>query len=175
LARIDYAMEPTNNPTTGVPVLNLVRMMSHYPAKDVWMAVGGHLIQKGVLDPVLREVVILRTGRLSGSDYEVVQHHAFGKALNMSQEAIDSSEHGRTAGLSEREQLALRMTEEIHGQGALSEATFRKAQQSFSTQEIIEIHLVIGFYRTTATFLRSFDVDIDADTGAGAKAVYSNR
>src|SRR5437868_3234982 len=76
------------------PPRNVFRMMAHAPAlMPGIMELTGAVLYRAKLDPVLRELVILRVGHLCGSTYEVGQHRKISKAIGLSQEKIDGTEH----------------------------------------------------------------------------------
>jgi 4-carboxymuconolactone decarboxylase len=161
LARIDYATPP-GALSGGIPALNLDRMISHNPAlKQSYLGVGAHLIGHGLLEEKLREIVILAVGRLSGSAYEIHQHRSFARAVGLSDAKIAAVIEGESEPLSAEERLAVRFTEELYRDGNVSDATFAEAQSFFPPAQLMELVILIGFYRTTATLLKVFAVDLD--------------
>ena len=49
---------------------------------------GNHLLFKTALDPVLREIAILRVGVLSDATYEMHQHDRISRGIGMSDELL---------------------------------------------------------------------------------------
>lgn len=142
--------------------LNVTRMMSHSePAMLAYSKMGTALLLKGALDPVLREVVILRIGQLCASEYEWHQHVSVGRAVGMNQETIQAIADQDFGRLTVEQRLGVRMAEQIHGQGMASEAIMREAAATFSPGELVELCLVAGYYIMTAGFLRSFAIEIE--------------
>lgn len=142
--------------------LNVTRMMSH--AEDVMQAysrLGTALLLKGALDPVLREAVILRIGQLCRSDYEWHQHASVARAVGMDQPTLDAIADRRFDQLDHKQQVALRVAEEIHKDNAASEATMGEAMTLFTPREIVELCLVSGYYIMTAGYLRSLEIEIE--------------
>ncbi|MCG8544336.1 MAG: carboxymuconolactone decarboxylase family protein, partial [Alphaproteobacteria bacterium] len=73
------------------PMLNVYRMLPHAETSVYgFMKFGNALLFKAALDPVLRELVILRVGYLSGSDYEVHQHLRVAAHVGVSDEKIEA-------------------------------------------------------------------------------------
>jgi alkylhydroperoxidase family enzyme len=62
------------------PMLNIYRMLanSEQGAKG-FLRMGNGLLYRCELDPVLRELAIIRVGRLSRTAYEVFQHERIGR------------------------------------------------------------------------------------------------
>lgn len=142
--------------------LNVTRMMSHSePAMLAYSKMGTALLLKGALDPVLREVVILRIGQLCNSEYEWHQHVSVGRAVGMDEATIQALADQDFGQLSPEQHLGVRIAEQIHGEGIASEATMREAAEIFSPAELVELCLVAGYYIMTAGFLRSFAIEIE--------------
>ena len=142
--------------------LNVTTMMSH--AENVMLTysrMGTALLLKGTLDPVLREAVILRIGQLCRSDYEWHQHVSVARAVGMPAGTLQAIGDGDYAALEPRQQLALRVAEEIHRDNGASEETMAEAAAQFSPAELVELCMVSGYYIMTAGFLRSMAIEIE--------------
>ena len=142
--------------------LNVTTMMSH--AENVMLTysrMGTALLLKGTLDPVLREAVILRIGQLCRSDYEWHQHVSVARAVGMPAGTLQAIGDGNYAALEPRQQLALRVAEEIHRDNGASEETMAEAAAQFSPAELVELCMVSGYYIMTAGFLRSMAIEIE--------------
>ena len=142
--------------------LNVTTMMSH--AENLMLTyskMGTALLLRGALDPVLREAVILRIGQLCRSDYEWHQHVSVARAVGMSDATLQAIEKGDYAALEPRQQLALKVAEEIHRDNSASEATMGEAATQFSPAELVELCMVAGYYIMTAGFLRSMAIEIE--------------
>src|SRR2546421_12080599 len=80
MARLPYvdpseAPERVREALDALPPLNVFRMTANAEtAFRPWLAFGGALLSSLELDARLRELVILHVARLSGADYERVQH-----------------------------------------------------------------------------------------------------
>src|SRR5437588_8169874 len=99
MARLPY-VDPTEAPKQvrevfdGLPPLNVFRMMAHaQTAFRPWMRWGGVLLIDLALNPVLRELAILRVARLSpGAEYEWVQHVPIARSVGATAEQVDALE-----------------------------------------------------------------------------------
>src|SRR4026208_1449374 len=116
--RVPYPVAATRPPAVQAlldarPPRNVLRMMAHAPAlMPGIMELTGAVLYRAKLDPVLRELVILRVGHLCGSGYEVAQHRKISQAIGLPQEKIDGTAKDADSRIySEKEQLVLRMTE----------------------------------------------------------------
>ena len=158
--------------------LNVTRMMSHAEGAMVsFSKLGASLLFKGALDPVLRELVILRVGQLCGSDYEWHQHVSVARAVGMDEETLQAMTDENFSALTAHQQCALRFAEEIKRDSGASAKTFAEAQEFFTPEQIVELCLVTGYYIMTAGFLLSFAIEIE-DTpplGESIKAARDTR
>jgi AhpD family alkylhydroperoxidase len=149
--------------------LNVTRMMSHSEgALRAYARMGTFLLGKGTLDPVVREIVILRIGQLCGCEYEWHQHVSVARAIGMTEEALDAISEGAFDRLTEPQQIAARLAEEIFHDRGGSEATMARAGDVFSEVELIELVLTAGYYMMTAGFLLSFGIEIEDTPPLGA-------
>src|SRR5262245_65890052 len=71
------------------PELNIFRTLanSEYGLKG-FVRMGNALLYKAELDPGLRELAILRVGRLSRAAYEVFQHERIAREVGVAEEKI---------------------------------------------------------------------------------------
>jgi 4-carboxymuconolactone decarboxylase len=143
--------------------LNLYRLLPHAPAAcEPFLALGGALLRKSELDPVLREVAILRVGFLSRASYEVHQHKRLARSLGMSDATIAAIELGPDApGLSASEDLVLRFTDQLVRHVKAPNALFDEVRQALGERPLAELVLTIGFYMMVSRFLENFEVDVE--------------
>ena len=94
MARLPYPDRATLLPETQdmlgkLPPLNIFRMMAGGEGLlAVFVRLGNHLLFKAKLDPVLREIAIIRVGVLSKARYEVFQHERIARGLGMTDALI---------------------------------------------------------------------------------------
>lgn len=144
--------------------LNIFKMMAGggglLPA---FTRMGTYLLFKTKLDPVLREIAIIRVGVLSKAAYEVYQHERIGRDVGMSDALIAAVHHGPdAAAFSELQRLVMQYTDDVVRNVRASDATFKPLQQRFSLQELQELTITIGYYMMVSRFLETFDVEIEA-------------
>lgn len=167
MARIAYPDAETLTTETRdrlvrIGSLNVTRMMSHAEGvMHAYSKLGTQLLLRGTLDPVLREAVVLRVGQLCQSDYEWHQHASVARAVGMDEVMLGAIERQEFEQLPGSYRIALAFAEEIHSQGAASCEGFAAAARCFNAAELVELTILIGYYRLTAGFLRSFDIEIE--------------
>lgn len=168
MARIPY-FDLTQAPASYTELLrqrkalNLYRMLPHAgKAAEGFLHLGGALLHENVLDARLREIAILRVGLLSGASYEVHQHRRVAQHVGLSDEKIAALELGAdSAALNDTERMVLAFTDQLVHHVKAPDAMFAEMTKRFSTGEIAELVLVIGFYMMVSRFLENLEVDIE--------------
>ncbi len=125
---------------------------------------GGYLLNRTKLDPVLRELAIIRVGILSKAKYEVHQHDRIGRQIGMSEALIQACREGvGSAALNPGQKLVMAFTDDVVAHVRASDATYEPLAAHLSPQEMQELVMTIGFYMAVSRFLETFDVEIEAE------------
>ncbi len=170
MARVDYP-DLKNLPSDTLalvqrlPPLNVFRMLGHAPQSvEPFIRFGNSLLVKGKLDPVLREMAIVRVGILSNASYEVHQHTIISRDLGMAEEKITALSIGPSAAVfTEVEKAVLAFTDDQVANARASDATFQAVCAFLQIEQVAELTLTIGFYMMVSRFLETFGVDIEKD------------
>jgi len=151
-----------------LPGLNIFKMLGHSGEMlDGFVKLGGQILNFAELDPVLREIAIIRAGVLSGSSYEVHQHRRIGRGIGMSQALLDGIDQGPDAAVfDERQRQVMAFTDDVVKNVRASDATFDPLCAALGYRQVQELVITIGYYMMVSRFLETFDVDIEA---AGAE------
>jgi 4-carboxymuconolactone decarboxylase len=177
MARLPYAdaanaSEPVRDALERVPPLNIFRMMANADsAFRPWLRWGAALLGKLQLDPLLRELAILRVARLTPhAEYEWVQHVPIARAVGAREEQLAALERDDPdAGcFSEAERLVLRFTTEVVRDARASEDAVDALKRNMSAREIVELLMVIGQYMMLARVMATTDMELDEPAGADA-------
>ena len=170
MARIDYKnmddIPETLRAMIGSrPPLNIYRMIAHGgPAAEGFLALGSALLRTGSLDPQLRELVILRVGILCRAGYEVHQHKRLAANEGVSQEKINALYDGPDAPVfNDEERAVLHYTDTVTLNTKAGITAFRQMESMMSEQQLVELHLLIGFYMMVSRFLENFEVDLEGN------------
>jgi alkylhydroperoxidase family enzyme len=129
-----------------------------------WLAFGGALLSSLELDPVVRELAILRVARLSGAEYEWVQHVPIAHAVGASDEQVAAVDRGELddPALGDPARAALRFTTEVvRDVRASDEALAAMTGAGFSPREVVELLLVIGQYMMLGRVMATAQIDMD--------------
>ena len=136
----------------GAPPLVLFRVMAgHTRAWDKFRA--GGLLDPGPLSLRQREIVIDRTCALNRCEYEWGVHVAiFAGAAELSEEHVYATVHGEADApcWSEAERALIAAVDALHHRATLSEADFAGLSAHYDDDQILEIIMLCGFYRTVA-------------------------
>ena len=136
----------------GAPPLVLFRVMAgHTRAWDKFRA--GGLLDPGPLSLRQREIVIDRTCALNGCEYEWGVHVAiFAGPAQLSDEQVRATvlDHANAPCWSETEQALIAAVDALHHRATLDEAEFKALSAHYNDDEILEIMLLCGFYRTVS-------------------------
>jgi alkylhydroperoxidase family enzyme len=140
-------------------------MMGHSgPMMDKFVKLGNQILIFSDLDPVLREIAIVRVGVLSKASYEVYQHEAICRKYGMSEAKIQAIHEGPdAAAFNELERLVMRFTDDVVANVRASDATFKPLADKLGFQQTQHLVLAIGYYMMVSRFLETFDVDIEDD------------
>ena len=162
---IDHAQGRAKKAYEKLPKLNIFRMLGHSgELLDGFHRLGSQILYFTKLDPVLREIAIIRVGVLSKATYEVHQHERIGRQLGMSDEKIAAIHEGPdAAAFSALEKQIMRYTDDVVANVRAGDDTFGPLARHLSYKEMQELTLTIGFYMMVSRFLETFDVEIESD------------
>jgi alkylhydroperoxidase family enzyme len=111
----------------------------------------------------LREIVILRIGQLTGSEYEWAHHRKMAADAGVPEEKVTALQRWRESELFDpRERAALRCADEMHDL-ALSDEGFRELSEVFTNAEVVEIVLLVAFYETVARVIQGLGLEVEPE------------
>ncbi|HAA91290.1 MAG TPA: carboxymuconolactone decarboxylase family protein [Rhodospirillaceae bacterium] len=148
------------------PMLNVFRMLPYAESAYYgFMKFGNALLLKSALDPVLREIMILRVGYLSSAGYEIYQHEKIAGHVGMSDEKIAALPQGENSDVfDDLENLVIRFTDEIVHDVKASNATFEALAEEFDHRQMNEAVLTVGFYMMVCRYLENFEIEIEEES-----------
>ena len=111
----------------------------------------------------LRELLILRTAQLVGSDYEWAHHRSMAASLGIEDAKLAALADWRESRLFDpRERAVLALAEQMHGM-AVSDQDFAELEAVFESAEIVELLLVAGFYQAVARLIQGLGLEIEPE------------
>ena len=122
------------------------------------------MLWHGVLDPRLRELVIMRIGWTTGSDYEWTQHWRVALSLGVSERdllAVRSWRDDEELGAVER--AVLGATDDFVESGAMSDATWEACTAALGDDPavLVELTVAISTWRLIASILETLRVPLE--------------
>ena len=148
----------------GTP-LNVVRIGAHAsPALfEAQGRLGWAIANPEVLDPRLRETVILRVAHLSNSDYELHHHVPLGRAAGLTEGELAALASGDYASLNPLFAAAARFTDEVVTKLTPSDETLASLRKLVSDQVLVNVVLTIGCYMSLARLIAVTGIERDLD------------
>ena len=174
MARLPYvdpanAPEPVRDALGRVPGLNIFRMMANADsAFRPWLRWGAALLRELQLDPLMRELAILRVARLTPhAEYEWVQHVPIAQAVGATDEQVAAIDRDETEAdcFSEAERRVLRFTTEVVRDARAADGTLDALTEVLSSREIVELLMVIGNYMMLARVMATTHMELDSPVG----------
>lgn len=141
-------------------LLNLHRIMAHAPP----LMLASHntalaFRNETKLPRVLVELVVLRTAQVADCPYVWDRHVPYGRACGVSEQQIAEIQcWNGSAAFTPREKVALGFAEKVAQQAPIDDASFAKMRENFSSREIVEITMLVGFYVSTAILIKALGV-----------------
>ncbi len=154
----------------GARVLNLYRALAHNPNVLLnFTRLGNSLLSRAELSPKLRELVILRIARLTGSEYEWAQHYPVALEVGVTREQTEAISHwSDSTKFSDEERAVLQYADEVAQNVEVKDKTFKALRQYLNEQCIVELTASIGYWGMVARFLVPLQIEIDAQTAGSA-------
>jgi alkylhydroperoxidase family enzyme len=145
--------------------LNIFRMLAGGEGLlRAFTRMGNYLLYKTKLDPVLREIAIVRVGVLSNAHYEVFQHEAISRQIGMSERLIAAIHRGpEDPAFDDLQRLVMTYTDDVVKNVRASDATFKPLLERLSLKEVQELTVTIGYYMMVSRFLETFGVEVEKD------------
>jgi 4-carboxymuconolactone decarboxylase len=148
-------------------VLNVQRMTAN--AQKIFLVrsrLSNALFTQIEIDPKLREIAILRTAKDCHSVYEWTQHVPAAKHVGVTDEQIASIENWQSAKcFGEVERLVLQFTDEVNANVKASRSTLEALKSHLTPGMIIELLIIIGHWRQTASILETTEVELEDFAG----------
>jgi alkylhydroperoxidase family enzyme len=145
---------------SGRGILNLHRMMAHAPAL---MKASGEMAmtlrRDTMLPRALAELAVLRTAQLIESDYVWARHLPLARACGVSERQIEEiANWPHSAAFTPAQKAALGFAEKAARQSPVKDEDWVALKRYFSSREIVEIAMLIGFYVSTAIFIKALAI-----------------
>jgi len=154
---------PQNTPQT-----NAFRTLAHAPriAAPVLRLVLA-LLTETDLDPRLRELVILQVAQRCEGGYVWVQHVPIAAIVGVDEAQIKALERGAAPPslFVDRERTMFAFVDEVLDTYTVRDETFVAVREMFSAGEILELLLLIGYFRMVSSVMATLQVELEPSFG----------
>lgn len=156
-------IEATGAVPPGLPPLNVFRTIArNEPLAKGFLALGGKLLSGHGIPAREREIVILRTGWRSQSEYEFGQHTVIGAAAGLTAVEVAALADAGDASWSEDDAALIAMVDDLCDDDLVSEPTWLQLRKRWSEEELLELLVLAGYYRLVSGLLNSAGVALEA-------------
>ena len=143
---------------------NILKTLAQHPKLfKRWLPFANHVLFKSSLAPRIREIVILRTGWLCGSEYEWTQHVRIGRdEAAMTDRDFKALEIGpEDPHWSPKERVVLIAVEELSTEKRISDDIWIELKKYFNQVQLMDLVAAVGNYTLVSMMLKSFGVELD--------------
>jgi alkylhydroperoxidase family enzyme len=119
------------------------------------------LLVHSVFPPRERELLIIRTAWLCGSAYELEHHLELGAEVGLTDEDLASVRGQASDSWTARERLLVAAADELHASHTISDATWRGLSSLLTTEQLVELPMLVGHYILLAGTLNALHVALD--------------
>jgi alkylhydroperoxidase family enzyme len=110
-----------------------------------------------------RELIILRIGWRTGSEYVFCIHVSASREIGMTDvEIFGVRDPRRCHAYSKIDLAVLQLADELHERAEVTNPTWKALMEAFSSEELVELLLIGGFWRMAAGFVKSAKIKLDA-------------
>jgi AhpD family alkylhydroperoxidase len=119
------------------------------------------LLLTSVFPPRERELIIIRTAWLCGCPYELEHHLELGAKAGLTDYDFASLTTEAFEGSTQRERLLVAAVDELHADSMICDATWDALSPLLTTEQLVELPMLVGHYILLAGTLRSLRVPLD--------------
>jgi 4-carboxymuconolactone decarboxylase len=141
---------------------NFAHWFANHPqlAKN-WLVYNRDL-SRGVLDPVLRELVVMRVAHLYKSEYEWNLHVQISTHLGIGEAQLEAVKEGPDAQLwSDDQRLCLRVADQLCEKNDIDDELWNALAARFSRKEMMELLFLVGSYTLLAWVLKAVRMPLE--------------
>jgi alkylhydroperoxidase family enzyme len=145
-------------------VLNLYATMLQHPGLyGPRMSFGSYLRSETSLPPRTRELLIMRTAYLIGTEYEWAHHIEYARAAGFTSEEIERIAilGSEARGWSDEHRAVLRAAEELRREAFITDPTWSVLVKHYNTKQLIELIFTVGGYTMTGLAINSLGIQTE--------------
>ena len=142
---------------------NLFGTLAHQPelARKA-LRLGRVFLLEGLIDPRIREIAILRTAWRTEAEYEWGQHTSIGRQAGLDDRHITELRTPALVGdWSDHERAVVDAVDELCAHDKISQDTWIALAATWAEPELVELTLLVGYYRMLAGLMNSAEIELD--------------
>jgi 4-carboxymuconolactone decarboxylase len=152
-------------PGSGIEPLKLFRtLLVHDSLMSRMRPLGAGILAHGLLEPRVRELMILRTCARCGAEYEWGVHATFwaGRVGLGDHELAATVRAGAEDPVwSEADRAVIRLADELHDRAGVSDETYWALERQFTAPEILELTITAGWYHTISFVINTARIQLE--------------
>ena len=150
-------------PRAGVEPLRLFRTLAvHDLLFGRMRPLGAGILGHGLLEPRIRELMILRTCARCGAEYEWGVHATFfAEAVGLTPAEVEATTATDPGFSNPRDRAVIQTADELHDGAALSDATYAELERHFTPPQILELVITSGWYHTISFVINTARVQLE--------------
>ncbi len=147
----------------GFATSNIYRALLNSPtATRAVYGVVDALIYRNMVASRARELVILRTGWRTRSEYVFCQHVRISRELEIPDAVILGVREPKSCrDYDATDRALIDLADEIHENAEASDSTMAVLEKSFASEELVELIVAAGFWRMVAGFAKTSKISLE--------------
>jgi alkylhydroperoxidase family enzyme len=121
-----------------------------------------YFIDESALPARIREIGILRTAAVVGSEYEYAQHVERARAAGLTDDEIAGLAHGSPE-WAEPDAAVIAMADELLAEGGVTDGTWRRLAALLPQDRLVDLVVLLGYYVMIATTTNTLRVPLEPD------------
>jgi alkylhydroperoxidase family enzyme len=148
----------------GRPVAHLYRILANQPAAlQAFLGMSHYIREQSSLDPRLREIAILSTGRALSQPYERAHHEPVALSLGVAPGAIEAIARGDFDQLEPLERAVAVYAEQVATRGDAEDELFEELRRSLPDGELTDLVVTVAWYHLCAAILTPLHVEVEPE------------
>ncbi len=163
---MNFVLDRWNENSEDIRGMHVLGFFATYPKlAKAFLTLNKHVAADSALSFRERELLILRIGWLTKSEYEFGQHLILGRRAGLTDAELERLQQSSDAeGWSEEDADFIRAVDELHFDSRLSDDTWERLSKRLSHEQILDLIFVVGVYGMMATAINTYN--IPAEPGA---------
>jgi 4-carboxymuconolactone decarboxylase len=154
--------EETRQALESLPPLNIVKMFAGAPAAFRPLTdLGQAVLLHAELDAQLRQVAVLTIARVTGSEYERVQHENVALLVGVHEEVIEALRVGETGPLSRDQELIARFAEDVARNVGADPGLTAQVLELLGRRQTMELVVCCAYYSAVARIIETCGVQVE--------------